>query len=282
MTGHSLVADEWRQQLAQAGLPDLRVLLDERAPSAHAAGSWQILTKPGLVGRQRWRWELDGKVLYVKRYFRPPLSEQFDRLRRQAAGHSRAWWEYQQSHLLARQHLPAARAVAVAEKMFGIVEQSSVVILEAVAGEACDRLWLRLRRENSPLTRGLPRHDLTRRLARLVSAFHQTGFCHRDLYLCHVFVALDPNARQPPQLTLIDLARVHRPRWRRLRWILKDLSQLDSSARQVGASRADRVRFLLTYLGLQPGAPRTRWFARRVVRRSDRILRRIARKSREA
>ena len=70
-----------------------------------------------------------------------------------------------------------------------------------------------------------------------------------------------------------------RPRWRRLRWIIKDLSQLDASARQIGAWRTDRLRFLPAYLG--PSLKTSiRSYARRVVRKSDWILARIARKSR--
>ena len=113
------------------------------------------------------------------------------------------------------------------------------------------------------------------------AAFHGTGLCHRDLYLCHIFAEIDAKpVRKTPRFHLIDLARVHRPRWRRMRWIIKDLSQLDASARQVGASRTDRLRFLRAYLHLPREAQRVRWYVRRIVRKSDWILRRIERKSR--
>ena len=82
----------------------------------------------------------------------------------------------------------------------------------------------------------------------------------------------------PPQFHLIDLARTFRPRWRRFRWLVKDLSQLDVSARQIGGSRSDRLRFLLAYLGLQSCTPRARRLIQRTIAKSDRILRRIARK----
>ena len=135
-------------------------------------------------------------------------------------------------------------------------------------------------RAAGPITRGRARHDLTRRLARFIAAFHGTGICHRDLYLSHVFVQWDPQYQRPPQFALIDLARAHRPRWRPRRWLLKDLSQLDYSARAMGVSQTDRLRFLLHYLGLQPRAPRTRWYARRIVARSNRIMAREIRKGR--
>lgn len=173
--------------------------------------------------------------------------------------------------------MPVVRALAAAEDMLGPLERHSAVVFEGLSGDALDRLWARLAAADAPLTRGLARHDLIERLARFVSAFHQTGFCHRDLYLCHVFADLDPSGGRPPRFTLIDLARTHRPRLRRTRWLIKDLAQLDCSARQVGASRTDRLRFLKTYLGLEPHSSRLRWYARKTQRKSDAILQRLAR-----
>lgn len=273
----ALLDPAWQDRLAAAGLPDPAALL---ADPLRLPGRWEPLTKPGLGGRERWRWNTStGEVLYLKRYLRTSLREQFDRIRRQAARHSRAWWEYAQAENLAARRIPAVRAVAVAEEMRGLREMCSAVLFDAVPGDALDRAWTARCAARPDLAAGYPRHELTRGLARFIAAFHETGICHRDLYLCHVFTDLAGDADRPPRLTLIDLARTHRPRLRRLRWVLKDLSQLDCSARQLAASRADRLRFLVAYLGLQPDAPRVRWYVRRIVRRSDRILRRIARKA---
>jgi heptose I phosphotransferase len=186
-----------------------------------------------------------------------------------------------QSRRLAGAHINVPAAVGFAEEMCGALERRSVVLLEQAAGDGFDRVWVELCAVDAPVARGIARRDLAVRLARFVAAFHETGFCHRDLYLCHIFVDLDPNGGRPPRFTLIDLARTHRPRWRRMRWIIKDLSQLDASAREIGATRSDRWRFLLAYLNLPRGAARARWYGRRIVRKSDWILERIARKSRE-
>ena len=99
------------------------------------------------------------------------------------------------------------------------------------------------------------------------------------MYLCHIFIDLDESMVRPPNFTIIDLARLHRPRWRRMRWVVKDLSQLDASARQIGASRSDRLRAIYAYLGLNRCSPRVRWYSRAVTRKSDAILQRIARKT---
>jgi heptose I phosphotransferase len=201
-------------------------------------------------------------------------------MRRQSARHSRAWWEYQQSLELEAARIPAPRAVACIESMRGAMERRSAVLLEHVPGDAFDRGWPRAVGLRAMAALPPQRQDLTRRLARFIAAFHQTGMCHRDLYLCHVFVDLDEHAVRPPVFSIIDLARTHAPRLRRMRWLLKDLGQLDASARRMGATRTDRVRFLLAYLGLEPGAARVCWYASRIVRRSDRILARDRRRAR--
>ena len=288
MSCRAEVAPQWRERLEACGLRELGVLLDDGADVSHFRGQSKLLSKPGLGGRRRWRWTLGDRsetgptVLYVKRYARTPLAVQWDRVRRQSAGHSRAYWEYAQSRRLAEAHVSVPAAVGFVEQMWGVLERRSAVLLERAAGDGFDRVWLGLCEREAPQTRGIARHDMAVRLARFVAAFHGTGFCHRDLYLCHIFVDLDPQGGQPPRFTLIDLARTHRPRWRRMRWIIKDLAQLDASARQIGATPSDRWRFLLAYLNLPRGAPRARWYARRVARKSDGILRRIARKSRQA
>ncbi len=51
------------------------------------------------------------------------------------------------------------------------------------------------------------------------------------------------------------------------------------AAQQIGATRADRLRFLTAYLGLELNSPRVRYYARRIVRKSRQILDRIARRS---
>lgn len=285
MTRREAVAEPWRARLAASGLGQLALLLDEPAELTRFAGRWEALGKPALRGRQRWRWSLqDGDtdaVVYVKRYAATPLREQWDRIRRQSVRRSRAYWEFRQSERLAAAHISVPVAIGFVEEMHGAVEGRSAVLLESVPGDGLDRVWRRLCEQAAPITHGLARHDLTVRLARFVAAFHDTGVCHRDLYLCHVFADLDPDGRRPPRFTLIDLARTHRPRWRRTRWLIKDLSQLDASARQIGVTRADRWRFLLAYLNLEHRSARVRWYARRITRKSNRILRREARKSRQ-
>lgn len=296
MTAREELSPQWRARLARHGLEALGALLRSGFDETRCGGVWEILTKPGLGGRRRWRWTLTPErdeyakpasvnsqppthpVLYVKRYCETPLTEQWDRIRRQHIRGSRAAWEHRQALRLEEAHIGVAHSVGFAEDMFGPFERRSVVLLEAAPGDGFDRVWSALESENAPITRGAARREITARLARFVAAFHETGCCHRDLYLCHIFADIEPRGERPPRFTLIDLARTHYPRLRRMRWILKDLAQLDCSARRIGASRADRWRFLLNYLNLPRRASRARWYARRIARKSDHILARDERK----
>lgn len=284
MSRASEVAAEWRDTLAAAGLPDVETLLEHAPDRLPLAGQLERLGKPGLGGRERWRWRFaagddrPAGELYLKRYLATPLRTQFDRNLRQNGRCSAARWEYLQARRLATANVPAAAPIAFAELVRGRLERRSVVLLDRVPGDAFDRAWPGMVHRRHPWVRGALRRDLARRLARFVAAFHGTGCCHRDLYLCHIFIDWPAGDDAPPRFHLIDLTRVHSPRLRRMRWLLKDLSQLDYSADALGLTRTDRLRFLLAYLGLERGAPRTRWYARRIVARSNRIRARAARR----
>ncbi|MFM1873959.1 MAG: lipopolysaccharide core heptose(I) kinase RfaP [Planctomycetota bacterium] len=84
-----------------------------------------------------------------------------------------------------------------------------------------------------------------REVAPRVRALHNAGLFYRDLYWNHVFAA-DPRGTEPP--TFLDVERVFRPRWRRRRWLVKDLAGLLSSAPPEFRGRP-ALRFLRVYCG---------------------------------
>ena len=289
MSAREELTTEWRARLTEHGLERLDALLRSDFDADACNGVWAALTKPGLGGRRRWRWTLpasdatgEQRILYVKRYAATPLREQWDRAWRQRAWGSRASWEHHQAQRLTEAHINVAGSAGYVEEMCGPFERRSAVLLEAAAGDGFDRVWSRLSAAGAAITRGAARHEITARLARFAAAFHGTGCCHRDFYLCHIFADLDDDGIRPPRFTLIDLARTHYPRWRRMRWIIKDLAQLDASARHIGATRGDRWRFLRAYLNLPARAARVKWYARRIVWKSDHILARDERKRGQA
>lgn len=96
------------------------------------------------------------------------------------------------------------------------------------------------------------------RLAPWVARFHGMGLVHRDLYGNHLFAA-----SLSAEITVIDVERVFRPRWRMSRWRIKDLAALWSSRPESVVERLGLV-FLVTYLrALGMGRPERR---RRIIR----------------
>ena len=95
----------------------------------------------------------------------------------------------------------------------------------------------------------LDRRGLVHGVAEMTRRMHGAGLHHQDYYLGHLLL---PNAaatgQTPPErIYVIDLGRVRQQRPLSRRWIVKDLAQLNYSAREV--SSTDRLRFLRTYLG---------------------------------
>lgn len=97
--------------------------------------------------------------------------------------------------------------------------------------------------------------QFTTELARISRRMHDTGLHHQDFYLNHILWC--PKDEEGGELRVIDLGRVRVRNSVGLRWILKDLSQLNFSARDLPCTA--RLRFLREYLG-------------RPLRRADRKL----------
>ncbi|MDR3220645.1 MAG: lipopolysaccharide core heptose(I) kinase RfaP [Candidatus Accumulibacter sp.] len=94
------------------------------------------------------------------------------------------------------------------------------------------------------------KHALIRRVANMARRMHEGGVNHRDFYLCHFLLHLDP-APTPEclKLSLIDLHRAQIRQKTPRRWRDKDLAALYFSALDIGLTRRDPFRFLKAYFG---------------------------------
>jgi hypothetical protein len=102
-------------------------------------------------------------------------------------------------------------------------------------------------------------------VAPLVRRLHERGFAYRDLYWNHVF-CVDPRRGEPP--AFLDVERVFRPRFRKYRWLVKDLAGLRASVPVVVPERA-MLRFARAYL--QQPLSLHRRFLRALVSKAARI-----------
>ncbi|MBI1905247.1 MAG: lipopolysaccharide core heptose(I) kinase RfaP [Rhodocyclales bacterium] len=139
--------------------------------------------------------------------------------------------------------------------------------------------------------RDWPRHPpapafkraLIARVADMARRMHGGGVNHRDFYICHFLLHLDPAPRAEDfRLSLIDLHRAQLRHATPRRWRDKDLAALHFSALDIGLTTRDRLRFLRTYFDaplrrvLRDEAPLLAHLQREGARLQQRYLRRYA------
>lgn len=259
-----LVSPRWLQPLRRAGLDTLKALED--------AGSPAPLAKPGLEPwRERVRIEVEddsgvSRVLFMKRFIRPPATALRKARRHCPGAASLAGVEWHWLRSLAETGIPVAEPVLLGSRGEG-GRELSLVVTASVAGESLETLVRRWTVRDRALMMAVA--DTT---ADVVARLHAAGFVHRDLYLSHLF--LDPGSDPAsPRLALIDLFRVRRVGWRPMRWIVKDLAALHYSLPAGLLSRSDRLRWLKRYVGASKLSASLNGLVRRIDRRAHRMAR---------
>jgi len=159
--------------------------------------------------------------------------------------------------------------VAVGEtRVLGIELASFIVIEELYGAKPLEKVIQEESTEDPTGARQRWKRSLIREVARMARRMHTAGMCHQDFYLGHIFL------NGAGDLYLIDLQRVRRYRKVPRRYIVKDLGQLNFSADLTGKfSRADRMRFLLCYLGVESLKPQEKRLARSIMAKTERITR---------
>lgn len=177
----------------------------------------------------------------------------------------RAW---RMANMLRNRDLPVATPLAVIEKFaLGFIRTDSISVTEYV-GETVD-LEAFLTREIAsipPLEQRRVKDQLILSVVRLLKAFHERGFIHRDMKAPNLLVRWAPPYQGSPLLVFIDMDGIsHRRRStesQRIRAVVRLCASLLASP---GCTASDRLRFLKTYL-TGPGKPPDEWkrFWRRI------------------
>ncbi len=236
-----------------------------------AVADGELLGKPGLAPwRERLRLRLEDRsgqrVFFLKRFRYPPAKARREMRRSGSGASSLAGMEWTWMTQLAREGIPCVQPVAYGEELDGSRELRSAILTAAVPGHALEHWVGRWGEADRPTVR-----NLIAPVAQLVARLHACGWVHRDLYLSHVFYEWSEPGEE--SLHLIDLQRIIRPRWRRRRWIVKDLAALNFSSPISVVSTTDRMRWLKTYLGVEKLDPAARRLIYRIVAKTRRIAR---------
>ncbi len=102
----------------------------------------------------------------------------------------------------------------------------------------------------TPPVFGLKR-ALIKEVARIARTLHENGINHRDFYICHFLLISSylpfKNKNIEGFVYLLDLHRAQIRKCTPLRWIIKDLSGLYFSSKDIGLTSRDLLRFIKEY-----------------------------------
>lgn len=208
-------------------------------------------------GREIGRWTLsnaDGRklVVYVKRHHRLPrrhglLAALFPR-----SAWSAGLQEWDHLAWATEQGIPVPRAIAAGELVDPWGRIRSFLAVEELTGMLALHEAIPLAQANlDAITFQRWKRSLATELARLAWVLHRQSVYHKDLYLCHFFIAETDCNRLPEQwcdrVFMIDFHRMGRHWFLRERRRVKDLAQLLYSSEIAGVTPRDRVAFWRAY-----------------------------------
>jgi heptose I phosphotransferase len=242
-------------------------------------------------GRSTGRWILraDGRQLgvYLKRHYQLSRWRGLLALAWPDGGWSPALQEWRHLAWAQAQGLPVPRAVAAGEYIGPWGRLQSVLAVEELGGmlpvnEALPRAAAAL----EPRQFRRWKLELELEIARLVRELHSRRWFHKDLYLCHFYVAEDHTRMVPAwrgRVHLIDFHRLAHHPWTWPFWQIKDLAQLLYSSYLPEVDERDRAWLWRNYRdrrrhGLWEWAQRAlaRWKASRYLRHNLKRRRRRA------
>jgi len=225
-------------------------------------------------GRTIVRWELESQgrqlVVYLKRHYRLPWWSGLLALVRPNACWSPALQEWEHLEWARAQGLPVPRAAAGGEYIGPWGRLQSFLAVEELTGmlplhQAVPAAAARL----DPQAFQQWKRGLIEEMVSLTLALHRRRRFHKDLYLCHFYIAEADTERVPAdwngRVQLIDLHRLGHHPWTSSWWRAKDLAQLLYSSDIPGITARDRLRFWCLYLGTERPGWRT-WLLRCCIR----------------
>ncbi|HEY7153060.1 MAG TPA: lipopolysaccharide kinase InaA family protein, partial [Gemmataceae bacterium] len=237
------------------------------AKQGRSTGRW-VLHAPDEAGHKARRLSV-----YLKRHHVLPWWQGLLATLWPGHGWSPALQELRHLEWARRQGVPVPKTVAAAEYIGPMGKLRSFLAVEELAGMASlqEAIPLAAVRQDAAAFRVWKR-TLAAEMARLARMLHDRRCFHKDLYLCHFYIARDDTRSVPAdgwrgRVHLIDLHRLaHHPLTWRI-WQTKDLAQLLYSSEIIGIDARDRLYFWRAYRGEGPCRPRRPWTRRLILYR---------------
>jgi heptose I phosphotransferase len=202
-------------------------------------------------------------VVYLKRHYRLPRRHGLLALLRPGSPRAPGLQEWEHIRWAQAIGLPVAEAVAGGEFVgpWGRL-QSFLAVRELTGMLPLHQAIPAAARQLDDLTFCRWKRGLAAELARLAAELHRRRRFHKDLYLCHFYIAEADTARLPDwpgRVHMIDLHRLAHHPWTWPFWLAKDLGQFWYSSEIPGLSGRDRVAFWRAYRRANPATPAGRW-----------------------
>lgn len=233
--------------------------------------SGRNLTKNNLAKyRTRLQFEINSPAVtvFLKRYDRPPISVQLGNWLAAQRRISCGFLDFRSSDELAASGINTPKTLFYGEQWGTFFEKRSFIITDKIPNaESLERKLPDFFDGPTTIEKLRLRRSFIAELAGFVKKFHETGYCHRDLYFSHIFYS------DSGDFYLIDLARAFKPSIRRRRFRIKDIAQVYYSAPARHFSRTDRLRFYITYTARHKLTGKDKVFIRKVINRTRRMAR---------
>ncbi len=256
-----LVDGDYKAGLAGLGIDSIDGVFD-------FSGGENLAKKNLAAYRSRIRFDIKtpAATLFLKKYQSPPVLVQLKNWLAARRRVSCCFGDTVCSQHLAKKGIATPKVVAFGEVLGLVLERRSFVITEKIP----DAKSLEMRLPDCfarPVTklRLQQSRSFIKHLARFVKKFHDTGYRHRDLYLCHIFRS------STDEFYLIDLARTFRPMLLRRLYQIKDIAQLHYSAPAGYFSKTDRLRFYLAYAAKTRLSPADKRFIAKIGQKAIRM-----------
>ncbi len=211
---------------------------------------------------------LPSTVVFLKRYDGPPILTQ---LRNWLASRRRiscGFFDFESTNKLAASGINTPKTLFYGEQWGIFFEKRSFIITEKIPNaESLERKLPDCFSGPATSENLKLRRNFITQLSSFVKRFHETNYCHRDLYFSHIFYG------DNGEFYLIDLSRAFKPIVWRQRFRIKDIAQLYYSAPGRYFSKTDRLRFYVGYTAQSKLTKKDKVFIHRVINKARRMSR---------